>query len=146
MQNKMDFYFIAFQNANFFSVDYWSLGRLRHYGLQTFISHPFSRFQRFDYGLSWHNINYSILEQRLDEFSQIRYETTQSSEYSTILPTVSWVFDNSVFGFTGPIDGFRQNTSFTVSPGYGSNNLKFQTLKLDGRKYWRFGKDYRFNN
>jgi outer membrane protein assembly factor BamA len=142
LKNKIDYHFVAFQNANFFNVDYYSIGRLRHYGLQGFISHPFNRFQRIDYGLSWHNIKYSILEQRLDEFNQIQYETTYSSKYSTILPNVSWVFDNTVFGFTGPIDGFRQNTSMTISPGYGSDNLKFQTLKLDMRKYWRIGKDY----
>ena len=57
---------------------------------------------------------------------------------------MSWVYDNSVFGFTGPIDGLRQNTTLTVSPGYGSNKLKFQTLKSDIRKYWRLGRDYTF--
>ena len=144
LKNQVDYHFVAFQNADFFNVDYYSIGRLRHYGLQGFISHPFSRFQRFDYGLSWHNINYAILEQRVDEFTQIHYVTTYSSKYSTILPMVSWVYDNSVFGFTGPIDGFRQNMSFTMSPGYGSDNLKFQTLKMDMRKYWRVGKDYTF--
>lgn len=142
LKNQIDYHFVAFQNADFFNVDYYSLGRLRHYGLQGFISLPFSRFQRMDYGLSWHNINYAILEQRTDEFSQVRYEITYSSTYSTILPTLSWVYDNSVFGFTGPIDGFRQNVVVTVNPGYGSDNLKFQTLKTDARKYWRFGKDY----
>lgn len=143
LKNQIDYHFVAFQNADFFNVDYYSLGRLRHYGLQGFISFPFSRFQRLDYGLSWHNINYSILEQtKPDEFNQIRYLTTYSSDYSTILPTLSWVYDNSVFGFTGPIDGFRQNVVVTVNPGYGSDNLKFQTLKTDARKYWRFGKDY----
>ena len=47
-----------------------------------------------------------------------------------------------ILGFTGPIDGFRKNTTITLSPGYGSNKLKFQTIKSDLRKYWRFGRDY----
>ena len=81
LKNQIDYHFVAFQNADFFNVDYYSIGRLRHYGLQGFISHPFSRFQRFDYGLSWHNINYAILEQRVDEFNQIHYVTTYSSKY-----------------------------------------------------------------
>ena len=34
LKNRMDYYFIAFQNANFFNVDYFSFARLRHYGLQ----------------------------------------------------------------------------------------------------------------
>ena len=142
LKNKVDYYLIAFQNANFFQADYWSLARLRHYGLQGIISQPFSRYQRLDYGLSWHNINYSILEQAYNDFNQIQYYTTYSSTYSTILPRVSWIFDNAVFGFTGPVDGFRQNTTLTVNPGYGSNEIKFQTVKTDVRKYWRFGRDY----
>ncbi len=95
-----------------------------------------------DFGFSWHNINYSILTLEQDDFGQWSYETQNEQRYSTILPTASWVYDNSIFGFTGPIDGLRQNTTMTVSPGYGSNKLKFQTVKSDIRKYWRFGRDY----
>ena len=144
LKNRTDYYFTAFQNANFFQVDYWSLGRLRHYGVQGIMSQPFNRFQRIDYGFSWHNINYSILEQTINDFGQSQYITTSQSKYSTVLPKASWIFDNSVFGFTGPVDGLRKNTTITVSPGYGSNNLKFQTIKSDIRKYWRFGRDYTF--
>ena len=144
LKNKTDYYFAAFQNANFFQIDYWTLGRLRHYGVQAYASQPFSRFQRIDYGLSWHNINYSILEQRLNSFGQTEYITTRNRKYSTVLPSMSWIYDNSVFGFTGPVDGLRKNTTITISPGYGSNKLKFQTLKSDVRKYWRLGRDYTF--
>ncbi len=142
LKNRMDYYITAFQNANFFNVDYYSIGRLRHYGLQGIISRPFSKFQRIDYGLSWHKIDYSILEQGINTFGQPEYEKTYSSTYSTFLPKVSWVYDNSTFGFTGPVDGFRQNTTITTSPGIGSNNLEFQTLKSDLRKYWKIGKNY----
>ena len=119
----------------------YSLGRLRHYGFQSLISHPFSKFQRFDYGLSVHNINYSILEPYVDIWGQTQYDTRQQTDYAAVLPSISWVYDNSAFGFTGPIDGFRKNTTFTMSPG-GKDRLKFQTIKTDVRKYWRIGKDY----
>ncbi len=143
LKNKIDYYFIAFQNANFFQINPWSYGRLRHYGLQAIMSQPFSRYQRFDYGFSWHNITYSILEQEeYNDYGEIEYNTSYSSKYSTVLPRLSWVFDNSAFGFTGPVDGFRKNTTLTISPGYGSNKLQFQTIKSDIRKYWRIGRDY----
>ena len=147
LKNRRDYYFMAFQNADFFTISsynyygYNTLARLRHYGFQGFISNPFNRYNRIDVGLSWHNINYSILEPQSTEF-EVQYVETYSTKYSAILPTVSWIYDNSVFGYTGPIDGFRQNTSLTVNPGYGSENIKFQTLKLDTRKYWRLGRDY----
>ena len=144
LKNRLDYYFVGFQTANFFPVDMVSLGRLRHYGFQTLVSHPFSKFQRFDYALSVHNINYSILKQQSpDAFGQIQYKRERESNYSAFLPSFSWVFDNSVFGFSGPIDGFRKNTTLTISPG-GKDKLKFQTIKADIRKYWRFSKDYTF--
>jgi len=148
LKNRQDYHFMAFQNADFFTINsfnyygYNTLARLRHYGFQGFISNPFNRYNRIDFGLSWHNIDYSILEPQSTEY-EVQYVETYSTKYSAVLPTVSWIYDNSVFGYTGPIDGFRQNTSITVNPGYGSTNgIKFQTLKLDARKYFRMGRDY----
>jgi len=105
------------------------------------VSNPFSRYNRIDLGFTWHNIHYSILEPQASDY-EIKYVETSSTDYSAVLPTVSYVYDNSVFGYTGPVEGFRQNTSITVNPGFGKENIKFQTLKLDGRKYWRFGRNY----
>ena len=145
LKNKTDYHFVAFQNANFFQAGYYSIGRLRHYGVQSYLSHPFSRFQRLDFGLTWHNINYDILDRAINTVTgQEEYiKRPGSTSFSTILPTMSWVIDNSISGFTGPIDGYRQNTSITISPR-GKNDFSFQTIKLDARKYWRFGKDYTF--
>ena len=143
LKNKLDYYFVGFQTANFFNIGYNSLGRLRHYGFQTMVAHPFSKFQRFNYSVAVHNINYSILKPEIDIWGQTQYIKENESNYSAVLPSLSWVFDNSVFGFTGPVDGFRKNTTFTISPG-GRDKLKFQTLKSDLRKYFRFGKDYTF--
>ena len=78
----------------------------------------------------------------LDQREYVKRSPSQG--FSTILPTFSWVIDNSVFGFTGPIDGYRQNTSIIISPGGRKNDMSFQTMKIDVRKYWRFGRDYTF--
>ena len=143
LKNKTDYYFVGFQNADFFQAGYYSLGRLRHYGLQSYISHPFSRFQRVDFGLTWHNISYDILDRMINTFGQeeLVKRPGSSTKFTTILPRASWIYDNSIFGFTGPIDGYRQNVSITASPGWNTD-FKFQTVKLDARKYWRFGRDY----
>ena len=143
LKNKTDYYFVGFQNADFFQAGYYSLGRLRHYGLQSYISHPFSRFQRVDFGLTWHNISYDILDRMINTFGQeeLVKRPGSSTKFTTILPRASWIYDNSIFGFTGPIDGYRQDVSITASPGWNTD-FKFQTVKLDARKYWRFGRDY----
>ena len=144
LKNQTDYHFVGFQNANFFQIGYYTLGRLRHRGFQTSVSHPFSRFQRVDVGFSWHNVVYDILDQVYNPvLQQNEYvKRSPSQGFSTILPTLSWVIDNSVFGFTGPIDGYRQNMSMKISPGGDETDMSFQTMKIDMRKYWRFGRDY----
>tara|TARA_B100000678_G_scaffold290638_1_gene304103 strand:+ start:762 stop:3932 length:3171 start_codon:yes stop_codon:yes gene_type:complete len=143
LKNKTDYYFVGFQTADFFQAGYYSLGKLRHYGLQSYVSHPFSRFQRIDFGLTWHNISYDILDRVINTLTgqEELLKRPGSTKFTTILPTMSWVIDNSVFGITGPIDGYRQNISITASPG-GKDNFSFQTMKVDARKYLRFGRDY----
>ena len=92
---------------------------------------------RVDFGLTWHNISYDILDRMINTFGQEELvKTCSSTKFTTILPRASWIYDNSIFGFTGPIDGYRQNVSITASPGWNTD-FKFQTVKLDARKYWR---------
>ncbi|GIT40570.1 MAG: hypothetical protein Ct9H300mP9_4200 [Candidatus Neomarinimicrobiota bacterium] len=88
-------------------------------------------------------LGYDILDQVYNPgfLQQNEYvKRSPSRGFSIILPTLSWVIDNSVFGFTGPFDGYRQNTSMIISPGGGETDMSFQTMKIDMRKYWRFGR------
>lgn len=139
LKHRTDYYFTAFQTANFFSIGYFNLARLRHYGLGSFMSTPFNRFTRIDYGFSWHTINYQVW-QKIPYSNQ--YLVVSEEGFSVVIPGISWVFDNSINGFTGPVDGFRQNTSLSVSPGWGNTRIEFQTFKFDARKYYRIGRDY----
>ena len=54
--------------------------------------------------------------------------------------TSSYIFDNTVYGYTGPIDGVRHNTTLKISPGLGTSKLKYQTIKFDIRKYYMFSR------
>jgi Tol biopolymer transport system component len=145
LKNKTDYHFYASQTANFFSVGYTAIGRLRNYGVTGFLSHPFSRYQRLDFGLSLQKVSYAIMQEeyiQVGDQIQIQYKTTSEEGFSTLMPSLTWVYDNSTMGFVGPVDGFRQNISLTHSPGFGSEKVKFQTLKWDARKYILLGKDY----
>jgi Tol biopolymer transport system component len=141
LKNRTDFYFSAFQTANFFTAGFLRLARLRHYGVAGFLSTPFNRFTRIDYGLSFHSINYQIWEQILytNQFVVISEEG-----FSAVLPAFSWVFDNTINGLTGPVDGFRQNFTFSASPGWGLSKIQFQSLRYDARRYFRVNRDYSF--
>jgi outer membrane protein assembly factor BamA len=57
---------------------------------------------------------------------------------------VSYIFDNTVFGYTGPVDGFRQNTTIEFSPAMGNKGISYQKIKIDMRKYHMVSRDYSF--
>ncbi len=136
-----DYYFSISHTANeyFLGYDmynYQRRGLLRNFGIMGYLSRPFSRFMRMEGGLSYHYFSFS-------EWQQVNYyEFTEVSnnEFSVLLPITSWVYDNTIYGYTGPIDGFRQNTTLVVSPGIGTKKLYFQTLKMDFRNYFKIGR------
>jgi len=136
-----DYYFSIFHTANEYILGYTEQGfqvrgLLQNFGITGFVSHPFSRFTRLEGGLSYHSFSFSEWEQvNYYDFDKVREES-----FSVALPMASWVFDNTVYGYTGPIDGLRQNTSLLVSPGWGSKKLEFQTLTFDLRKYIKIGR------
>ncbi len=136
-----DYYFSISHTANeyFLGYDFYGFqhrGLLRNFGIMGYLSHPFSRFMRIEGGLSYHYFSFS-------EWQQVNYyefEEINNDDFSVVLPITSWVYDNTIYGFTGPIDGFRQNTTLVVSPGWGSKKLDFKTLKIDLRKYFKIGR------
>ncbi|MEE8340480.1 MAG: hypothetical protein V3R52_00105, partial [Candidatus Neomarinimicrobiota bacterium] len=138
LKNRTDYYIVASQTADFYSTGYYGVARLRRYGIGTFVSRPFSRFNRIDIGLSAYRITYNEWVQNIYG----EYIDVASAELNTLLPSVGWVMDNVSWGYTGPVDGFRQEVSFTGSPSMGDNSVQFGTLQFDGRKYFRVGRYY----
>jgi len=137
LKNRADYYFSLFHQADATSDYYGNLYRLRFYGFQGLMSYPINRFNRVDTGLSYNKIDYRLFQQ--DMFSYAYYESAREAA-DVMMLTASYIFDNTVYGYTGPIDGFRQNTTLSISPGAGQSKLKFQTIKLDFRKYFMFSR------
>ncbi len=136
-----DYYFSLSHIANeyFLGYDvngYQHRGLLRNFGIMGYLSRPFSRFMRIEGGLSYHYFSFS-------EWQQVNYyefQEVNNNDFTVVLPVTSWVYDNTIYGYTGPIDGFRQNTTLVVSPGWGNKKLDFKTLKMDFRKYFKIGR------
>jgi len=141
LKNRMDYYIVASQTADFYTTSYYGLARLRRYGLSAYVSRPFSKYSRIDLGISAYKISYNEWYQDIytGEFIDVF-----STKMNTILPTASWVVDNTTWGYTGPVDGFRHELSYFGSPSIGSDGIKFQTLQYDARKYFRLGRYYTF--
>ena len=141
LSRPTDYYFSLSHVANEYLLGYdmygyQHRGLIRNFGLTGYASRPFSRFTRIEGGLSYHYFAYSEWEQ----VNPYEFKETNKNDFSVVLPITSWVYDNTVFGYTGPIDGFRQNTTLVISPGWGSKKLDFQTVKIDLRKYYKLGR------
>ena len=150
LKNRTNYYFTLFHQADFFLTGgYYNqygypvdlTARMRHYGIAGTASRPLNKFNRLDFGVIMHNLDYNL-------FAIDPYETSNtvvnSDGFIALNPTLSYIFDNSVFGFLGPIDGFRQNTTLEVSPAMGKKGISFQKLKIDLRKYFMVNRNYSF--
>lgn len=114
--------------------NFW-LYRFRMWGIGVSASYPLDRFNRFEGSLSWMN----LLRENLDYISD---PTNQRREL--IVPSISFVHDNTLWGYTAPNNGSRYNINAMFSPNIGSNAIEFQTYTFDYRTYEKFWKNYSF--
>lgn len=137
LKERMDFGIQAFHTARFLYRSTFfgdELYRFRNFGLITSASYPFDRFYRMDLGLSLLKVS----SENLDNFL-IPAETT-----TYILPSISFVHDNVLWGYTSPIEGTRYNLTAFSDPGIVKSNQSFFSLTADYRKYFRFWFDNSF--
>jgi len=111
-----------------------NLFRFRNYGVVLSLSYPLNRFYRFGASLSWLNIS----QENLDN----PYEPMAKASY--LIPSLNFVHDNSLWGFTAPIDGTRYRFDVLIAPGVYNSNLKFYSFLGDYRTYFRFWNTYSF--
>ncbi len=136
LERQTNYGITVFNFPNYFRSAFLGLIRYRNYGGVLTVSRPFSKFTRMDLNTMYYNVE----KQTLD--IPQNHELYQRELIQTILPEVSFVYDNTLWGYTGPHDGLRFNVSYTHSPKYNENSLEFRTTQLDLRKYWMINRDY----
>lgn len=139
LKNRTDLYITASQTADFYTTSYYGIARLRRYGISTYLSQPFNRFNRIDLGLSFYRLSYNEWYQ---DYYTGEYIDVFSAQMNALLPSMSWVVDNTSWGSTGPVGGFRHSLDLYASPALGSDGIQFQTIQYDARKYFRIGRYY----
>jgi hypothetical protein len=108
------------------------LFRYRNFGFVGSASFPLNKFYRFDGGLSWLNVS----SENLDNPA----ETTESASF--IVPSISFVHDNVLWGYTAPIEGTRYRLSVFGNLGIADPKLSFYSIMGDYRTYLRFFRDH----
>lgn len=137
LPKRIDFGMEAFHTARFVYLQrgyYDELYRFRNYGLVLNASYPVSRFYRIDGGLSWLNVS----SENLDN------PQVPTEEVSYIIPSMSFVHDNVLWGYTSPIEGTRYNLTLFGNPGFTGKKYSFFSTTMDYRHYFRFFYDYSF--
>ncbi len=137
LKERMDFGIQAFHTARFlYQSSIWGdvLYRYRSFGLIASASYPFDRFNRFDFGLSLLRVS----SENLDSYE------VPSDQKTFLLPTMSLIKDNVMFGYTAPIEGSRYNLTLFGDPGITRARQSFFSITGDYRKYWRFWFDNGF--
>ncbi|HZJ01206.1 MAG TPA: BamA/TamA family outer membrane protein [Gemmatimonadaceae bacterium] len=99
--------------------------------------YPFSVTKRAELNLGVTHLGFNTeVEQFLISGNEVldsqKFDTTSAPSINYASATAAFVGDNSFFGFTGPINGYRYR--FEVSPTIGS--LRFETALADVRKYF----------
>ncbi len=110
------------------------LYRFRNFGAVISASYPLNMFYRLETGLSWLNVTMENLD--------FPAESAQTASY--VVPTISFIHDNTLWGFTAPIDGTRYRFDLMANPGIVDKNLSFYSFLGDYRTYFRFWDYYAF--
>ncbi|MEW6701508.1 MAG: BamA/TamA family outer membrane protein, partial [Bacteroidota bacterium] len=137
LKERLDIGIQAFHTARFLyrNTLYGSeLYRFRNFGLISIATYPIDRFHRFDFGLSI----LSVSAENLDNLAV----ATDKNTY--ILPSVSYVQDNVLWGYTSPIEGTRYKLTAFGNPGFIKSTQSFYSFVFDYRKYFRFWFDNGF--
>lgn len=102
-------------------------------GAQGIISYPFSPFRRIELGFSAVYYKSDILYRGYDAYTGegIRVDDRIGS-LSYVQPQIALIFDNALFGWTGPLFGRRYRMQFSRTAG----DLVFSEALFDFRNYW----------
>lgn len=135
LPNKIDLGFGAFHSARFLIVEDafgGSLYRFRTYGASISALLPIDRFSRFEFGGAWYN----LLRENLDVLN------APVQEQAVIVPSLGYVYDTILWGFTAPVTGTRYRIDLYGTPQMGAEGLSFVNVGGDYRTYFRLGRSY----
>jgi hypothetical protein len=125
-----------FHSKNFYENAYNHLFSDRYYGVTGFAERPFSIFSRFDASLSQ-----IFVDRKYYDFD----DTTSDRSTKITYGTFSYVFDNVLWGFTGPVNGKRYKLTLDAGANlFDSKDIRFYSADVDYRRYWDIHKTVSF--
>lgn len=139
LPKRIDYGIQAFHSARFLLLnDNTATGssyyRFRNYGATVQAALPLTKFNRFEWTISWLN----ILRENLDD------PTYPSQHRVVVYPSMSYIHDNTLWGLISPANGERYNFTVMASPKVTNEGLGFVSLLGDVREYYKLWRNYTF--
>jgi Tol biopolymer transport system component len=128
---------------------YFGYIRDRNYGASLFLSRPFDRYRRLDFGITAMGISRDLVA--LDELYYYYYyeyvprDVANLSQKRILMLNAGYTTDTAIFGMTGPMSEGRSNFYIYYSPKISDRyGLDFWTFRGDMRKYFMIRRNYAF--
>lgn len=124
-----------------------------NYGGMMLVQYPFSIYSRVEF-----NLLYRHLDRKLYKSSQQSSSDTIATQTGdTIItpknlslnittPSLSYVFDNILWGITGPVNGIRAEATLLVAPKIKKDDESFISFDIDFRKYFHIKRTFVWAN
>lgn len=129
---RLDFGIGAFYERYYISPtrDYSNLFHDTNAGAILLLRYPFSLFSRIDFNLFYKHID------RVPKDAKLKTDPTREKMSVNItMPSLSYIFDNILWGITGPINGTRAMTTLLAAPPLKAGDASFISLDFDVRNY-----------
>jgi len=127
---------LVFGLSGFYGRHYTLLGSLYHdmnAGGTLQLEYPFSLSSRLEA-----SCYYSYVDR------EAQSPSGQSRTFHILLPTLTYVFDNVIWGLTGPVNGMRAKVSVSAIPPLESLETSFVSADADVRKYFHLMRRFVF--
>lgn len=102
------------------------------WGATGLLSYPISKFQRIESELSFERNNLTEIPTDLDDIDDIFLRDAWLT-----IGSLGYVYDNSLWGPVGPVDGQRVNLTVSSVMNVSEGTLESTDLLVDARKYFR---------
>ena len=142
LKKKIDWNFVLYHNAVKYSPEPYDLenqsqgySRFRILGTNISGTKPFSRFVRIEGSA---DLNYSEYAKVTETYSTYSTELSEDVQeyFTTLIPSIRYVWDNTLWSQTYPIDGIRTYLKYKMSPEINQRSLAFHRITADVRKYY----------
>lgn len=118
---------------------YYNLWSFRNYGALVGVDYPFSKYSRVELTLNWLNVYESVTQIARFPYVEDQYLSNNKSYF---IPETKLSFDNVLYGYLYPVDGWRMELGARFSPYLENSARQFVTVRTDLRRYFKFAYDY----